>query len=501
MYTVEVYEKVRRSYLIDGKSQRQIARELGVNRRSIQRMLKHSSPPGYQRTLPIRKPKLSSHLSWIDEILASDKKVHAKQRHTAKRIYERLKDECSFDGSYSTVRTYIAKQRQRTKEMFVPLVHEPGMAQCDFGEAFVIIAGKECKAHFLVMQLPYSDGLFVKAYPAENTESFCDGHTCAFRFFKGVPKRILYDNTVIAVKKILGDGERIQTTGFIALKSHYLFEPAFANVARGNEKGGVENLVGYVRRNFMVPKPVFDSFDDFNAHLLGCCVKRHNEIKRGHTLTIGERLAQESFLPLPTSAYESCRTQIGKINSQGLVRFQDNDYSVPTTTGQQAVLIKGYVDRVQIIYEHKVIAEHSRSYEKEAVVLNPLHYLTLLERKAGAFHQAAPLKSWQLPVVFERVQRRLEAKDGKEGIRSYIRILKLLETYSVKELAAGLNQAIFLDVVTEVAILHLVKRHIEQRPMNLSLINHPHVPVVTISAPNLHVYDQLAATGVHSWKH
>ena len=161
MYTVEIYEKVRRSYIIDGKSQRQIARDLGINRRSIQRMLKHSSPPGYQRTRPIKKPKLSTHLSWIDEILELDKKVHAKQRHTAKRIYERLKDECLFEGSYSTVRTYIANQRQRTKEMFVPLVHEPGMAQCDFGEAVAVIAGVECKAHFLVMQLPYCDGVFV----------------------------------------------------------------------------------------------------------------------------------------------------------------------------------------------------------------------------------------------------------------------------------------------------------------------------------------------------
>lgn len=501
MYKVEIYEKVRRSYTQGGKSQRQLARELGINRRSIQRMLKHSSPPGYQRTLPIPKPKLSSHLSWINDILESDKKAHAKQRYTAKRIHERLKEECSFTGSYSTVRTYIAKQRQRTKEMFVPLIHEPGMAQCDFGEAEAVIDGVECKAHFLVMQLPFCDAVFVKAYPAENTESFCDGHASAFTFFKGVPTRILYDNTTIAVKKILGNGTRVQTTAFIALKSHYLFESAFANVARGNEKGGVENLVGYVRRNFMVPKPVFESFDAFNAHLLRCCLQRHEEIKRGHTLTVGERFAQESFLPLPVYTYESCRTQMGKINSQGLVRFQDNDYSVPTKTGQQSVLIKGYVDHVQIIYEHKVIAEHVRSYKKEDVVLNPLHYLTLLERKAGAFHQAAPLKAWQLPSVFERVQRRLEHKDGKEGIRSYIRILKLLETYSVKELEVSLNQAVLLDVVTEVAIIHLVKRHVEQRPMNLSPINYPKMPIVAISSPDLCIYGQLAATGGRSWKH
>jgi transposase len=488
---VEIYEKVRRAHIIDGKSQRQIARELGINRRSIQRMLTHSSPPGYQRIVPVTKPKLSAHISWIDDLLAFDKKVHAKQRHSAKRIYERLKVERSYDGSYSTVRTYVATCKQRSKEMFVPLVHEPGMAQCDFGEAFVIINGQECKAHFLVMQLPFSDGVFVKAYPAENTESFCDAHACAFIFFNGVPKRILYDNTTIAVKKILDDKTRVETKGFTALKSHYLFESAFANVARGNEKGGVENLVGYVRRNFMVPKPEFESFDALNAYLVTCCLKRQSEVKRGHALTIGERLAQESYLPLPALPYESYRSQVGKINSQGLVRFQNNDYSVPTTIGQQTVLVKGYVDVVRIIHDHTIIAEHKRSYASESVVLNPMHYLTLLERKAGAFHQAAPLKGWNLPAVFERVQRRLEHKDGKEGIRSYIRILKLLETYALKDVETALKQALALDVVTEVAIVHLVKRRVEKRPLNLVMTNHPAVPSVTVSMPDLSVYGRL----------
>lgn len=499
MYTVEIYEKVRRAHLIDGKSQRQIARELGIHRRSIQRMLTHSSPPGYQRIVPAARPKLSAHISWIDELLESDKKVHVKQRHSAKRIYERLQEERSYAGSYSTVRTYVALFKQRTKEMFVPLMHEPGMAQCDFGEAFVIINGNKCKAHFLVMQLPFSDGVFVKAYPAENTESFCDAHACAFTFFNGVPKRILYDNTKIAVSKILKDKTRMETKGFIALKSHYLFESAFANVARGNEKGGVENLVGYVRRNFMVPIPAFESFEVFNAYLATCCLKRQAEIKRGHTLTISERLAQESFLPLPALPYESYRMQVGKINSQGLVRFQNNDYSVPTILGQQTVLVKGYVDRVHVIHDHKIVAEHKRSYESESIVFNPMHYLTLLERKAGAFHQAAPLKAWNLPLVFERVQRRLEQKDGKEGVRSYIRILQLLETYPLKDVETALKQALALDVVTEGAILHLVKRCVEKRPLNLVMDNHPAVPSVTVSMPDLNVYGKLG--GGCPWKH
>jgi hypothetical protein len=301
----------------------------------------------------------------------------------------------------------------------------------------------------------------------------------------------LYDNTKIAVKKILKDGQRMQTEGFIALKSHYLFTEGFAAVARGNEKGGVENLVGYARRNFMVPCPEFDSFDELNAHLAQSCLKRHTEIKRGHTITVGERFKQESFLRLPAVPYECCRIQPGKVSSQGLVRFQNNDYSVPTRIGQQQVLVKGYVDTVHIIFEHICIAEHRRSYGQEEVVFNPLHYLGLLERKTGAFEQAAPLKGWVLPPIFQKVHDIFYRKNGKEGRRSYIRVLRLLETYSILEVQEALAQAVKQCVVEEGPIKHLVRRLVEKRPENLSLYKHPTVPEVYIPQPDLKVYTHL----------
>ena len=278
MYKVQTYLKVRQAYNIEGKSQRQIAREMGLNRRSIQKMLKNSAPPGYCRQKEAPSPKLDPHKSWIDAILEADKKIHKKQRHTVVRLYNRLKTECSYTGSYTTLRTYVAKKLLRSKEMFVPLAHDPGMAQCDFGEARAVIGGKLCKVHYLVMQLPFSDAVFVKAYFVENTEAFCEGHVSAFEFFDGVPLRILYDNTTIAVKKILGNGHREQTDAFVALKSHYLFTEGFANLAKGNKKGGVENLVGYVRRNFMVPIPNFDSLEAFNDYLAKCCREYQAEI-------------------------------------------------------------------------------------------------------------------------------------------------------------------------------------------------------------------------------
>lgn len=488
---METYAVVRQAYYVEGKSIRQIALEVGLNRRTVQKMVETSSPPGYVRKLSPLQPKLDPHKKWIDEILESDKKVHKKQRHTATRIYRRLVEERGYTGKYTILRCYIAKHRLSLREMFVPLVHSPGMAQVDFGVADVIIAGHKCTAHFFVMQLPYSDAIFVKAYPAENTESFCDGHASAFAFFGGVPRRILYDNTSIAVKKVLKEGEREQTCGFLALKSHYLFTSAFANPAKGNEKGGVENLVGYARRNFMVPIPTLESFDALNEHLLHSSLKRQETICRGHKLDIKERLLEESFLLLPNTPFEACRIAHSKITSQGLVRFLGNDYSVPTCLGMQKVLVKGYHNLVVITCNHKVVATHNRSYGKEEVIFNPLHYLKLLERKAGAFEQAAPLKGWSLPPVFKQVQDILVRKDGKSGLRSYIRILTYLEHFKEEQLQKALEQAICMQAVDEAAILHLLKRGLDQRPANLALIDYPNIPSVRVDEPQLYAYTRL----------
>lgn len=494
MYTVQIYAIARQAYYNEGKTQRQIARDLGINRRTVQKMLKHSVPPGYERShLPL-SPKLSEHKAWIDEVLESDKRVHRKQRHTAKRIYDRLKEERSFTGGYTIVRVYIAGKRLRSGEMFVPLSHEPGMAQVDFGQAQVKIKGRPCTAHFFVMQLPFSDGVFAKAYPCENTEAFVDGHQAAFTFFGGVAGRILYDNTTIAVKKVLKGDLREETLGFTALRSHFLFEEAFAAVSRGNEKGGVENLVGFVRRNFMVPIPDFESFEALNEYLEACCQKRQLTTVRGHDQTIAMRLSREVFLPLPAVPYEACRIQSGKITSQGLVRFQNNDYSVPTTLGQQKVWIKGFVDRVVITVQDQTVADHPRSYGREEVIFNPLHYLKLLEHKTRAYDQAAPLKGWILPDVFEKVHGILYRKDGKEGRREYIRILQFLETFSQGELVRACEQALLLNVVTQPAILHLLKRAKEGRPPNLSLLSYAGVPQVHVDSPDLGAYAQLLKT-------
>ena len=246
----------------------------------------YASPPGYRRKSESVSPKLAAFTGIIDAILEADKQVHAKQRHTAARILERLRDEHGFTGGYTIVRNYVYKAAIRQKEMFIPLVHLPGHAQVDFGEADGYIGGKLVRFHYFCLDLPHSDGCFVKAYPTEDTESFLDGHIAAFAFIDGVPQSILYDNTKIAVAKILGDGKRERTKAFSELQSHYLFEDKFGRPGKGNDKGNVEGVVGYSRRHFMVPLPIAADFDALNAKLLDGCIKRQQAKLRGQTETI-----------------------------------------------------------------------------------------------------------------------------------------------------------------------------------------------------------------------
>ena len=242
MYRVELYARVRRACHVEGMSTREASRVFGVDRKTVRKMLSFSVPPGYRRSAPPRRPKLGPFTGIIDRILEDDRTSHRKQRHTAKRIFDRLRDEYGFTGGYTIVKDYVREQGLRSREVFVPLSHSPGHAQADFGEAMAVIGGALRKIHFLAFDLPHSDGCFVAAYPAETTEAFCDGHNAAFAFFGGVPRSILYDNTKLAVARILGDGKRQRTRVFTELQSHYLFEDRFGRPGKGNDKGPFDKL-------------------------------------------------------------------------------------------------------------------------------------------------------------------------------------------------------------------------------------------------------------------
>ena len=490
MKSVELYGRVRYAVQIEGLSHREAARQFGIDPRTVAKMVKFSVPPGYVRKKPPARPKLDPFILVIDGILLDDKSRPKKQQHTAKRIFERLRDECGFTGGITIVKDYVAGWYRRAQEMFVPLEHPPGHAQVDFGEAIAVIGGVERKIHFFAFDLPHSDACFVVGYPAETTEAFCDGHIRAFAFFGGVPQSILYDNTKIAVARILGNGKRLRTRVFTELQSHYLFEDRFGRPGKGNDKGKVEGLVGYARRNYLAPIPVFESFEALNAHLLECCRRRMTDCLRGHDGTIGERLERDlaAFQTLPPAPYDACEKVATSVSSLSLVRYRLNDYSVPTSYGHRDVLVRGYVHDVVISCGAEVIARHPRSYEREDFVFEPLHYLALIEQKINALDQAAPLAGWQLPEEFMTLRRLLEARMGKQGKREFVQVLRLMEVFSADEVAAAVRNAIARGAIGFDAVKHLVLCHIERRPPRLDMTVYPYLPRAHVAMTSAKTY-------------
>jgi hypothetical protein len=378
-------------------------------------------------------------------------------------------------------------------EVFVPLRHEPGHAQADFGEAWAVLGGVEQKVHFFAMDLPHSDAGFVQAYPAETTEAFCAAHVAAFDFFGKVPRSILYDNTKIAVAKILGDGKRQRTRVFTELQSHYLFQDRFGRPAKGNDKGKVEGLVGYARRNFMVPIPRFATWDALNLWLAEQCRKRQADVLRGHSDSIEQRLVRdlEAMMDLPASPFDACDQASGQVNSQSLVRYKTNDYSVPVAYGHRDVWLRGYVDQVVIGCGCDVIARHPRCWDREDMVFDPVHYLPLLEQKTGALDQAAPLAGWELPEEFVTLRRLMEARMIKAGRREYVQVLRLLENFEMADLHVAIKNALRMGAIGFDAVKHLVLCQVERRPPKLDLDVYPYLPKANVGTTSVASYMSL----------
>ena len=497
MFVVESYAAVRRFVFVEGHSRREAARVFGLSRDTVTKMCRYSAPPGYVRTRPPAKPKLGALTPVIEAILEADRAAPPKQQHTAKRIFERLRDEHGYGGGYTVVKDHVRRQRARGREVFVPLSHPPGHAQVDFGEAEAVIGGVRQKVHFFCMDLPQSDACFVKAYPRETTEAFLDGHVSSFGFFGGVPRSILYDNLKLAVARICGDGKRERTRAFTGLVSHYLFQDRFGRPGKGNDKGKVEGLVKFSRSNFMTPVPIAPSHEALNTMLAERCRLRQSERAGRHAETIGARLAADlaEMQRLPDVALEPCEVISARVSSTALVRYRGNDYSVPTAYGFQAVLVKGFVDRVMILCDGAPVACHARSYGHGEFVYDPLHYLALLETKPGALDQAAALQGWALPPVFQHLRHLLEARMGNRGKREFIQVLRLLEIAAKEVVAAAVADAIHLGAIGYDAVRQIVLARIERRPAKLDLTAYPYLPGADVRTTRAADYTALLREG------
>ena len=491
---MELWAEIRRRVLTCEISKRAACSQYEIHWATLKKILEHEEPPGYRRSRVPRRPTVEPVLPIIRQILDDDTKAPRKQRHTAHRIWQRLRDEYGFTGGYTVVKDAVREMKVGAKEVFLPLSHPPGEAQVDFGFAQAVIGGVPTQVALFVMSLPYSDAVYCQAFPRECTEVFLEGHVRAFGFFGGVPRRIAYDNAKTTVAKIVGNRERVVTREFGRLLSHFLFASHFCLVRRPNEKGHVERLVEYARSNFLVPVPQAASLDELNTRLAEQCRRDQERTTRGKPGTVAALLIEDraAMLPIPAKRFEARRVAEVAADSLSPVRFDTNSYSVPTKYAHRSLTAIGTVDEVRIVFEDRLVARHPRCWEREQSRFDPIHYLALLERKPGGFDFARPLDRWALPECFGVLRRRLEA-DGSDGFgtRGFIRVLRLLEAYSLPQLTDAVNWALAIDVIDPAGI-GLILDHRADRPVPVfSLDGRPHLASVRVPATDVAAYGVL----------
>ncbi len=334
--------------------------------------------------------------------------------------------------------------------------------------------------------------------PRECTEAFLEGHKQAFEFFGGVPTRISYDNSKIAVARFVGSRERKVTTEFLRLKSHFLFEDHFCLVRRPNEKGHVERLLDFARRNYLVPVPRVDSLETLNRQLVERCRDDLMRQLRGKPSPKQTLLAeeQESFLrPLPEQTFEARRLGQTNADSLSLVRFDTNSYSVPTKYAYRKITIVATIDEVRLIFEDRLIACHRRHWGREQYFFDPVHYLALLERKPGGFDHARPLENWNLPVCFGILRRRLEAELLGMGTREFIKVLRLLERHPVSALKHAVEYGLEIGAISADAI-RVILEYQQEPPVTLfCLEGRPHLKLVRVAQTDVSAYQSLLIGG------
>jgi transposase len=504
MLEVNEKEQIRRAVLVEGKSQRQVARETGHSRHTIKKMLADGEVPKYQMEKKRASPVLGPYKAILAAWVAEDEKKPKKKRRTARRMYQILRGEAyGYQGAESSLRVYVGQLRKQARQkVYVPLSYEPGeVGQVDFGEAEVIIAGEKVQAQLFLIWLGYSGGTFVKAYPGQSQEIFFDGQVSAFEFFGGVPKQLWFDNLKAAVLKVLKGSKREEQQRFVALRSHYLFEAQFCNVRAGWEKGGVESRVGYARRNWLIPVMEFPSWDALNAYLRVQCQKEFGRHLRGRTETIGERLGQEraQFLPLPVRTFLCCATVPVQPNRLALVSFATNRYSVPVETAHKKLILRAYPHRIEITDQQEIVAVHPRCWDREQDILDPQHYLGLLCRRPRAFERARPLRQWRetWPQVFETYWAVLKERfPDNQGTGIFIRILQLCADYAEETLAEALEMALVCHCYNYDGVRELVRRVAEpKRPDPVDLSSHPTLASVSVPPPDLERFNQLLSVG------
>lgn len=496
MLTVDEYGRIRRAHR-DGMSIREIARQFHHSRYKVRGILRGGGEPQkYRRRETQSFPKLAPVLDRIREILQVDETAPPKQRHTAMRLFERLRDEHEYSGGYDTVRRFVKQHRAKQRETFIPLDHAHGQRmEADFGKIYVDFPEGRRQVSVLILVWSCSNAPFAMALPTERTESILEGMKQAFEFFGCVPREVWWDNPKTVAEELLIGRDRRMNPRYAAFASHYAFEPLFCMPASGNEKPVVENRVKTMQRRWGTPVPTAKDMDELNESLRECCLNDQSrpataagvnattretssigiavdesmtsdgtrsddtkaEAAAGEIaitkevvadtsavvkLTIGDilKLDIQKSAALPRHPFEACVRSAVTVDKYQMVRFDNVGYSVPRQMAFKAVTVKGFINHVEVIFNDTVVATHSRHYEKGGEILDPLHYLTTLARRPGALDHANVYRDWQLPECFAELRSCLEQRHGvRSGVRHYVRVLQLLSDHSVPQVATAIE--------------------------------------------------------------
>jgi len=501
---VELFEEIRRDHDREGLSIHALARRYRVHRRTVRQALQCAVPPPRKRPEGRPAPKLGEFRELIGSWLLADLEAPPKQRHTARRIWERLRDEYGVGVSERQVRRYVRQRRRElglpVDEVYVPLCHEPAAeAEVDWGEAKVLIAGVLVKVYLFLMRACFSGACFVQAFPRETQQAFLEAHVAALDWYGGVFGLVRYDNLTSAVKTVLKGRRRVETDRFIALRSHYLFEASFTRAGRegAHEKGGVEGGVGWWRRRYLVPVPEFGSLAELNEYLAVCTIKDLSRTIRGRSLTVGQALCEEIDLlrVLPAERFDSDEHARPLVDAKALVTVRQNQYSVPVALAGLRVAARIGAREIVLCHDGREVARHPRLQERYRISARLDHYLELLKHKPGAFKASLPLRQerdqGRWPECFDQLWRALEGKVGpSEAARQMVDVVMLCREHRLEVVERAVAGALAAGAHDGRAVKLLAERQARPEPEALTqlperLAQHDR------PAPTLFDYDQL----------
>ena len=404
-------------------SLREISRRTGHSFETVRKyaQMEDWRPVGLPNLEAESYPVLEAYIPKIDAWMEADRKIPRKQRHTAKRIYERLAEEAGYTGSYSSVRRYIQKKRyvqSLADDGYLPLSQPAGRGQVDFGESLYYDGqGKERKGYALTVTFPQSNKGYTQFYPSQNQECLLEGLKRVFEHIGGVPPRLKFDNLSTAVVKVLADGERELTEGFTRFRLHYRFQADFCNPASGNEKGNVENKVGYTRRNAFVPVPTVTSFEEFNEKLWEWCEQDAKRLHYKYKVPIEElwEADRESLLRLPEHPYPVFRYEAVSVNKCGFAVIDTNQYGLAPALAGRTVQAKIFFDHVEFYHDHRLVVQYRRSYSRNEEFCDWTQYVGALLRKPGAVEHTRFFK--QFPSSWQALLERSRGKERKNALQ------------------------------------------------------------------------------------